>query len=159
MSTVNVEAVSRAMGEILAREARTVIYRDLAAGAGNDAGCDLSVTPATAASPKGLLPALVAAGEVVWREATGKGFALDIVRDRSALLDYRLQGVGDGTFTTVMLATMEAIAQIAGPDAIVVNDLNALWAAASDRIERAARSMSGDGSVSPTPRSATGTAP
>ncbi len=93
------------------------------------------------------------------------------MRDRSALLGYRLQGIGDGTFTTVMLATMEATAQVAGPDAIVVNDLNALWAAATDRIERAARDMPeeggvrgsgsarGEGSVSPTPRSATGAAP
>jgi hypothetical protein len=34
-----------------------------------------------------------------------------------------------------MLATMEAMAQIAGPSAIVVNDLNALWSAATIRIE------------------------
>ena len=60
----------------------------------------------------------------VWREATRKGFALDIVRDREALLGYRLQGIGAGSFTAVMLATMEATAQVARLGAIVVNDLN-----------------------------------
>jgi hypothetical protein len=41
-----------------------------------------------------------------------------------------------------MLATMEAAAQIAGPSAIVVNDLGALWSAATERIEREARPSS-----------------
>ena len=57
----------------------------------------------------------VVAGEAVWREATGKGFSLDIVRDPHALLGYRLRGIGAGHFATVMLATMEATAQVAGP--------------------------------------------
>lgn len=130
MSAVNLELVGRTMEALLAREARTIVYRDQATGE------DLSVTPASAASPSGLLPALVVAGEAVWREATGNGFALDIVGEPDALLGYRLRGIGAGTFTTVMLATMEATAQIAQPGAIVVNDLNALWSAATGRIDR-----------------------
>jgi len=39
----------------------------------------------------------------------------------------------------VMLAMMEATAQVAGPSAIVVNDLQAIWSAATDRIERQPR--------------------
>ncbi len=100
--------------------------------------------------PPGLLPALVVAGEAVWREATGKGFALDIVHDPEALLGYRLRGINDGSFTTVMLATMEAVAQVARPGAIVVNDLNALWVAATGRIEH---------SVGPQPSSGAGASP
>jgi len=75
------------------------------------------------------------AGEAVWREATGNGFALDIIRDPTALLGYRLNGIGAGTFTTVMLATMEAAAQVASPEAFLVNDLTAVWSAASERVE------------------------
>lgn len=130
MSAVDVSAVQRTMHALLALEERHVIYRDAVSGV------DLTVSPTLAASPSGLLPALIVAGEAVWREATGKGFALDIVRDPDALLGYRLCDINDGSFTTVMLATMEAAAQVARPGAIVVNDLNALWAAATDRIER-----------------------
>lgn len=144
MTAVNVEIVGRTMAELLAREGRSIVYRDLATGE------DLAVTPMTAGSPSGLLPALVVAGEAVWREATGKGFALDIVRDREALLGYRLRGIGAGTLTTLMLATMEATAQVAQPGVIVVNDLNALWSAATDRIEHTERPM---------PRPATGATP
>ncbi len=130
MSAVSVEAVSKAMGALLEREGRTVIYQDRASGE------DLAVTPASAAAPNGLLPALVVAGEAVWREATGHGFALDIVRDPAALLGYRLRAIRDGQFSTVMLATMEAAAQVAQPGAIVVNDLGALWSAAVQGLER-----------------------
>lgn len=133
MSAVSVETVSRTMEAFLAREGRSIVYRDRASGR------DLVVSPPSAASPSGLLPAFVAAGEAVWREATGNGFSLDIVRDPQALLGYRLQGIGAGHFATVMLAVMEATTHVAGPSAIVVNDLNALWSAATDRIERRTR--------------------
>ena len=133
VSGVSVESVSRTMEALLAREGRAIVYRDRASGQ------DLVVSPTSAASPSGLLPAFVVAGEAVWREATGNGFSLDIARDPQALLGYRLQGIGAGHFATVMLATMEAAAQVAGPSAIVINELNALWSAATDRIERQTR--------------------
>ena len=144
MSAVNVESVSRTMEALLAREGRRILYHDKATGQ------DLVVRPPSAASPSGLLPAFVVAGEAVWREATGNGFSLDIMRDPQALLGYRLRGIGAGHFATVMLATMEATAQVAGPSAIVVNELNALWSAATDRIERQPR---------PSPQAGTGAAP
>jgi len=75
-------------------------------------------------------------------EATGNGFSLDIVPDPQALLGYRLRRIGAGHFATVMLATMEATAQVAGPKAIVVNDLNALSSAATDRIDHRTRPFS-----------------
>ena len=144
MSAVSVELVSRTMEALLAREGRAIVYRDRASGQ------DLVVSPTSAACPPGLLPAFVVAGEAVWREATGKGFSLDIVRDPQSLLGYRLRGIGAGHFATVMLATMEATAEVAGPSAIIVNELNALWSAATDRIARQPRL---------TPRAAAGAAP
>jgi hypothetical protein len=142
--SANLDAVSRVMGALFARDRRRIIYRDRATGE------ELAVSVPTAASAAGLLPAFLVAGEAVWREAVGNGFALDIVRDREALLGYRLQGIGAGSLATVMLATMEATAQAAGPSAIVVNDLGALWSAATARIERRPR---------PTSRAAAGAAP
>ena len=75
-------------------------------------------------------------------EATGNGFSLDIVPDPQALLGYRLRRIGAGHFATVMLATMEATALVAGPSAIVVNDLYALWSAATDWIDHRTRPFS-----------------
>jgi hypothetical protein len=124
------------MEALLTRDGRSIVYRDCATGH------DLVVSPASAAAPSGLLPAFVVAGEVLWREATGNGFALDLVREPQALLGYRLRGIGAGHFATVMLATMEATAQVARPTAIVVNDLNALWSGATGRIERQTRPFS-----------------
>ena len=136
MNAVSVESVSRTLEVLVAREGRSIVYCDRATGH------DLIVSPPSAASPSGLLPAFVVAGEAVWREATGNGFSLDIMRDPQALLGYRLRGIGAGHFATVMLAMMEAVAQVAGPSAIVVNDLNALWSATTDRIERHTRPFS-----------------
>ena len=144
MNAVSVETVSRTMEALLAREGRSIVYRDKATGQ------DLVVSPPSAASPAGLLAAFVVAGETVWHEATGNGFSLDIVRDPQSLLGYRLRGIGAGQFATVMLATIEATAQVAGPSAIVVNELNALWSAATDRIARQPRL---------TPRAGAGAAP
>ena len=133
-SGVSVEAVSRTMEALLTREGLPVIYHDVATGA------DLPVSAKNTASPTGLLPALVVAGEAVWREATGTGFGLDIVRDRDAFLGFRLRGIGAGSFTTLMLATMEATAQVTGSGVVVASDLNALWTAATERIEQTTRS-------------------
>ena len=103
MSAVRVESVSRTMEALLIRDGRAITFHD------RGAGVDRSVTPATAAAANGLLPVFVVAGEAIWSEATGRGFELEIVRDKSALLGYRLRGIGSGSFTTVMLSTMTAV--------------------------------------------------
>jgi hypothetical protein len=132
MSTVDVDMVGRTMAALLRLDGRAVVYH------GRAVDRDLIVSPEAAASPIGLLPALLVAGEAVWRETTGKGFALDIVRDPDAVLGFRLRGIGAGSFTTVMLATLEATHQVAGPSAILLSDLNALWVASIERFERCA---------------------
>jgi hypothetical protein len=142
--SVDVDRVSRVMAALLARDGRPIVYRDRAVGR------ELAVSTESAASTAGLLPAFVVAGESVWREATGAGFALDVVRDPRALAGYRLRGIGAGSFAAVMLATMEAAAQVSGPSAVVVNDLHSLWAAARERIDRRPR---------PSPAPSAGAAP
>jgi hypothetical protein len=92
----------------------------------------------SARDPAGLLPVFVVTGEAVWREATGKRFALDIRQDPDALLGRRLHAVGSGTFSTVMLSVIEAAVQAAGPKALLVNDLRVQWAAAFERAQPAA---------------------
>jgi len=119
MSGMNVALIGRIWETVLEREQRRIVFHDVAAGR------HIEVTPAQAAAPDALLPAFVVAGEAVWRELTGK-----------ALLGYRLRGIGAGNFATVMLATMEAAARVAGPRTIVVNELGAMW---SDAMERAVR--------------------
>jgi len=133
VNEVSVDAVGRTMQALLAFDRRPIRYHDGATGR------DIAVDAETTASPAGFLPALVVAGEAVWRDVTGKGFALDIARDPQALLGYRLRAIGAGNFSTVMLATMEAIHQVARPEAIPLNDFGALWSAVSERLEREMR--------------------
>ena len=80
-----------------------------------------------------MLPVFLVAGEAVWREATGKGFALDIRQDAGALLGRRLHAVGSGTFSTVMLSVIEASQQVVGPRSLLVNDFGVQWAASLTR--------------------------
>ena len=124
MSAVSVDLVSRTMRVVLGRTGREIVYDDPANGA------RLTLDGQAAGAPEGFLPAFVVAGEAVWREVTGKGFQLDIVRDPSALLGYRLRGIGAGSFASVMLSAMEAMHQVMRPDAIVVSDFNRLWSSA-----------------------------
>ena len=140
MSGVDLGPVERTMAALLGRQSREIQYHDRSTGE------ILVVSADVAASPSGLLPALMVAGEAVWREATGKGFDLDIARDRDALLGYRLRGIRSGNFATVMLATLEATEQAAWRGPLVVNELNAIWSAATARHEAVPRpSPSGPG--------------
>ena len=72
------------------------------------------------------VPVFLAAGDAVWREATGAGIGLRIEQDERALLGYRAVKVNSVPFSTVMLATIEAVEQAARPGALLVNDLNAV---------------------------------
>jgi hypothetical protein len=128
--SVDVGFVSRTMAAWLERDGRRVVYRDRATGD------EIIASPAAAVAPDGLLPALLVAGEAVWREATGRGFALDLVHDRHALLGYRLRGIDGGHFASVMLATIEAASQVAGPEVILASELGALWRLAGDPARR-----------------------
>lgn len=130
--SVDLDAIERTMRVLLREDGRSIVFRDSATDQ------PIEIGPAVAASPAGFLPTLARAGEAVWCELTGSGFALDIVHDNSALLGRRLRGVGAGSFTSLMLAMMEATSLVARPEAIVLSDLSAVWSAARKRMERAA---------------------
>lgn len=128
-------AVGRALRAFLAGAGTELLLHDRATGGMHVLAVDL------AGDPAGLLPVLLVAGEAVWREATGEtgGFALRIRPDRDALLGYRLDGIGDGTFCTVALSAIEAIDQAQGgrADRLLVNDLiGPVWRAVLDRADR-----------------------
>lgn len=137
---VSLDAVSRTMATLLAQAGHPVLLHDRVKDR------TVAVAPDTAAAPDGLLPALLVAGEAVWREATGKGFMLDIRTDPEAVLGYRVAGIGAGSFATVMLSMMEATAQATRHDAFLVNDLGAIWRSVTERLDPAART---DAAASP----------
>lgn len=134
---VDLAVVSRTMENLIRQEGKPLVLQDRATGQA------LTLSPETGGSPDGLLPVFLAAGEAVWREATGKGFALDVTQDPKALLGYRVRGIGNGPFSAVMLSVMEATAQVARPDMLLVNDLDAVWQAASQRFRHAAAAAAG----------------
>lgn len=133
---VDRDAVGRALRAFLAEAGTELLLHDRATGEMHALAVDL------AGDPAGLLPVLLVAGEAVWREATGEtggGFALRIRPDRDALLGYRLDGIGDGTFCTVALSAIEAIDQAQGglANRLLVNDLiGPVWRAVLDRADR-----------------------
>ena len=132
MKSVNVNTVAATMRVFIDRTGEAVIYNDPANGE------SLHIGAGGAGATDGLLPAIVVAGESVWRDLTGKGFELDLVRDPTALLGYRLRGIGGANFSIVMLASIEALHQARRPEGIVVNEFTALWASATQRgLERA----------------------
>jgi len=145
MSAVDVDFVGRTMGVLLTRAGRPVVYDDPANGQ------RLSMGAREASAVDGFLPAFLVAGEAIWREATGKGFALDIARDPDALLGYRVRAIGGGTFASVMLSSMEAMHQVARPEAIMVSDFNAVWRAAIGRLDPVAQSAASRAPAGPTP--------
>lgn len=125
--TVDVSTVERTMRALAQQSPLAFSYRDPTTG-------DRHVlSPEALSSESGYLPAIVSAGEAVWREATGTGFNLDIARDPDAMLGYRLRGIGHDSFAAVMLASMEALAQVSDRRVVHVSDLAAVADAALTR--------------------------
>ena len=92
------------------------------------------VTASLAAAPHGFLPLFLAAGDTVWREATGRSLGIELDRDPQTLLGHRVRAIGHPAFAPVMLSVMEAIAQVTRPDMLLVNDFQAPWLAAQERL-------------------------
>ena len=127
MKPVNVEFVSATMRVFLERIGAPLVYNDPANGE------RLRIEAGAAAARDGLLPAIVVAGESVWRDLTGKGFELDLARDPSALLGFQLLAIGGANFSIVMLASIEALHHVRQPGGVMINDFNALSAVATMR--------------------------
>jgi hypothetical protein len=143
MKTVNVGFVEAAMRDLLERNGEPLIYHDPANGQ------RLRIDPGVAGAADGLLPAILVAGESVWRDLTGKGFELDLAREPSALLGYRVCGIGGPSVSIVMLAAIEALAQVTGPDGMIVNEFNALWVSSIRQNQRRQAAGTPDSGVRP----------
>jgi hypothetical protein len=132
LEPVNLDAVETALEALIRRDGKPVILDDKVTGK------QLNIPPDSAAARDGLLPVFLVAGEAVWREVTGKGFGIELRPDPGALLGYRVDRIGAGSYSTVMLATMEAASQAATQEAILVNQLQSVWAGSSARADLAA---------------------
>jgi hypothetical protein len=115
------------MRVFLERMGAPLVYNDPANGE------RLRIEAGAAAARDGLLPAIVVAGESVWRDLTGGGFELDLARDPSALLGFQLRAIGGANFSIVMLASIEALHHVRQPGGVMINDFNALSAVATMR--------------------------
>lgn len=126
------DAVAAALRRVLERDGRPLVLTDRATGEPHRVSLD------TAVAADGLLPVFLAAGEAVWKSATGHGFGLRVAEDRDALLGYRAAGVEDAPRSVVLLATMDAIKGLRNPEALPVNELNAVWREAVESAAEAA---------------------
>ena len=129
---IEIAAVSRMLQRVLEHSGRVILYDCRASKR------TLSYAPESAASPSGLLPAFLSAGDAVWREATGKHLGVEIATDPDTVLGYTVVGIISRSVAVVLLSMMEAIEQVAHADSILVNDLGEVWRLAEDRIARAA---------------------
>jgi hypothetical protein len=119
--TVDLAVVSRTLESLLSRDERIVAMQDRVTGQTAD------VSPELAASRDGFLPVFLVAADAIWRDATGKSFGVQLVRDPASLLGFRTQGIESGPFSAVMLSMMEAIEQAARPGLLLMNDFDRLW--------------------------------
>lgn len=102
-------------------------------------GGPVPISPEIAAAPDGFLPLLLAVGDTVWLEATGRSLGLDLRRDPAALLGFRVNAIAPGPVAPVLLSTMHAMAEAERPDMLLINDLHGPWGAAQDRLRWVAR--------------------
>lgn len=128
--SIDLGQVSAVLATLLRDSGKPVCITDLPSGGIQP------VSPELAASPHGLLPLFLAAGDTVWREATGRRLGITQVDDPQALLGVRTESIGAGPVTPVLLSVMEAIGQAERPDMLLVNDMSRNWATATDRMRR-----------------------
>jgi hypothetical protein len=129
---IDIEKVGFVMAALLSKAGRPVVLEDLVGGTARH------VPASSAAAADGLLPVFLVAGEALWREATGDGFAIEIESDLDALCGYRVTKIGAGQFVSVMLSMMEAAFQAARPEGIMVNEITLVWHEATRRAEQRA---------------------
>jgi hypothetical protein len=127
--SIDLAIVSATLQRLLEQAGDTVTYTCPTDGAASEISAEL------AASPAGLLPAFLTAADALWREATvGKSFQAKIAANPNAMLGFSVQAIHGGTFTTVMLAIMEAAEQATEFRVLHANRLAAVWERAEDRI-------------------------
>lgn len=127
----DLELVSRTLETLIERSGRQVVLLDRPAGVTRPVSAEL------ASDPRGLLPVFLVAADTVWRDATGRGLGVRLVRDPQSLFGHRAVEAG-GPFSLVMLSMMEVIEQVALPGEIPVEQMRQQWEATSERLDEAA---------------------
>jgi hypothetical protein len=140
LKTLDVGYVSQVVRALLGEAGRDVVVED---GSRQDL---VPVPFDAAAAADGLLPVFLVAGEAIWRDVSGRGFELKLKRDLGALLSWRVEAIEAEAFSWVLLSVMEAIAQVARPDGVMVLDLARVFDEATARTE--ARKAIGEGARS-----------
>jgi len=129
LKTLDVAYVSQVVRALLNEAGRQILVED-------GPRQDLVPIPFDAAAAEdGLLPVFLVAGEAIWRDVTGRGFELKLKRDLGALLSWRIEAIEAETFSCVLLSVMEAIAQVAVPEGVMVLDLARVFDEATARTE------------------------
>jgi hypothetical protein len=128
---IDIALVSATLQRLLEQSGRTICYECRATGEVSD------FSPEGAAAPTGLLPAFLAAGDAIWREAAGKSLNVEIATDQDTVLGFTVRAIHGGTFATIMLAMLEVIEQASESGALRINNLARIWEDAEDRITRA----------------------
>lgn len=100
----------------------------------NVANRNVAVSADVAAAADGFLPLLLACGDTVWLEASGRSLGLDLARDPQSVLGFRVKGAAPGPVAPLLLSVMHAMAEVARPDMLLINDLHVPWMAAQDRM-------------------------
>jgi hypothetical protein len=129
LKTLDVAYVSEVVRALLIEAGRDILVED---GRRQDR---VAIPFDTAAAEDGLLPVFLVAGEAIWRDVTGRGFELALERDLGALLSWRIAAIRAATFSAVLLSMMEAIAEVARPDGVMVVDLARIVDEATARTE------------------------
>ena len=127
--SLDVKLISSVLRTLFVEAGREILLEDRV---GDDI---VSIPYDAAAAEDGLLPVFLVAGEAVWRDISGRGFELKLERDLGALLSWRVEAVEADNFSTVLLATMEAIAEAARPEGVMVLDLARVIDEATARTE------------------------
>jgi hypothetical protein len=129
LKTLDVAYVSEVVRALLIEAGRDILVED---GERRDL---VPIPFDTAAAEDGLLPVFLVAGEAIWRDVTGRGFELSLERDLGALMSWRIAAIRAEAFSAVLLSMMEAIAEVARPDGVMVVDLARIVDEATARTE------------------------
>jgi hypothetical protein len=125
---LDIDFVGSVLTRLLEEGGRPIVLEDKAQGV------EVEIPVDAAVAAHGLLPVFLFAGEALLRDATGGGFALELERDIHALLGWRVKRIGGASFTGVMLAVMEAIAEASTSRGIMVVELGRVFDEATARI-------------------------
>ncbi|PPQ34805.1 hypothetical protein CH337_21005 [Rhodoblastus acidophilus] len=111
---LNVAYVAEVVRLLLLDSGRDVVLED------RDGGEPIVIPADMAAAPDGLLPVFLSSGEAIALDAFGETFGLKLERDIGAFFSWRVEAIAAETFSEVLLATMEAIAQATTDRGIMV---------------------------------------